>query len=58
MDSGAPPTKDQVKQGIDTRTDAEKDKQESSTKDVKPVTPLTVPQGQCLVDRVDFRTLH
>jgi hypothetical protein len=45
MDSGAPPTKEEVTQGIDTRTDAQKDKQETSTKDVKP-TPLTVPQGQ------------
>ncbi|KAG7571407.1 hypothetical protein FFLO_00590 [Filobasidium floriforme] len=43
MDSGAPPSKEEVTQGIDTRTDAQKDKQETSTKDVKP-TPLTVPQ--------------
>lgn len=47
MDSGAPSSKEEVKQGIDTRTDAEKEKQESSTKDVKPTPPpLTVPQGQ------------
>ena len=49
MDSGAPPSKETVTQGIDVRTDAQKetDKQNKEKEDEKSQTPtLSVPQGE------------